>query len=127
MSIMSAIFAPVMKVVDKIVPDKDLAIKIKAGLQSEAMAEARAVLDGQVKVLLAEMNGSWLQRNWRPMTMLAFVIMIMAHWFGFSAVNLTEPERLAVFDLVKIGLGGYVFGRSAEKVAKNLNLKKPKD
>jgi hypothetical protein len=32
---------------------------------------------------------------------------------------LPESEVAALLDIVKIGLGGYVFGRSAEKVAAN--------
>jgi hypothetical protein len=30
---------------------------------------------------------------------------------------MTEAEYLEVYSLIKIGLGGYVLGRSAEKIA----------
>lgn len=58
----------------------------------------------------------WLAANWRPITMLVFVGLIVARWLGFQAEGMTEAEYLSVYDLVKIGLGGYVVGRSAEKI-----------
>jgi hypothetical protein len=66
-------------------------------------------------VVKAEAQGqSWLQRTWRPITMLVFVGLIVARWLGWSAPNLGEAEVLKLWDIVEIGLGGYVIGRSAE-------------
>ena len=48
--------------------------------------------------------------------MLVFVGLICAHWFGFTPDNLSEAEILELMDLVQIGLGGYVLGRSAESI-----------
>jgi hypothetical protein len=48
--------------------------------------------------------------------MLVFVALIVARWLGWSAPNLAEAEALKLWDIVEIGLGGYVIGRSAEKV-----------
>ncbi len=53
---------------------------------------------------------SWLQRTWRPITMLVFVGLIVARWLGWSAPNLGEAEVLKLWDIVEIGLGGYVIG-----------------
>ena len=58
----------------------------------------------------------WLAANWRPLTMLVFVGLIVARWLGYSAEGMTEAEYLEVYSLIKIGLGGYVVGRSAEKI-----------
>jgi len=48
--------------------------------------------------------------------MLVFVGLIVARWLGWSAPNLGEAEVLKLWDIVEIGLGGYVIGRSAEKI-----------
>lgn len=81
----------------------------------------------QADVLKTEMSGSKLQRNWRPVTMLCFTFIIMYYYFlspvfGFPGIEL--PERF--WSLLEIGLGGYVVGRSVEKVAetvtKNVDL-----
>ena len=52
--------------------------------------------------------------------MLVFVGLIVARWLGWSAPNLGEAEVLKLWDIVEIGLGGYVIGRSAEKVLPDL-------
>lgn len=57
----------------------------------------------------------WLAANWRPLTMLTFVALIVSRWLGYAAPNLSEAEILELWAIVKIGLGGYVVGRSVEK------------
>ena len=66
---------------------------------------------------MAEAQGSWLQRNWRPMLMVTFAVLVVAHWFGFTAENIPESVQNSLFSIVMVGVGGYVAGRSAEKVA----------
>ncbi len=60
---------------------------------------------------------SWLARSWRPIVMLTFAGLIVARWFGWAAPNLSEAEYLKLWSIVEFGLGGYVVGRSVEKVA----------
>lgn len=73
------------------------------------------------EVVKAEAQGqSWLQRTWRPITMLVFVGLIVARWLGWSAPNLGDAEVLKLWSIVEIGLGGYVIGRSAEKILPGL-------
>lgn len=62
----------------------------------------------------------WLAANWRPLTMLTFCGLIVARWFGWAAPNLSEAEYLALWDIVEFGIGGYVVGRSVEKVSPSL-------
>ena len=52
--------------------------------------------------------------------MLTFVALIVARWLGWSAPNLAEAVALKLWDIVEIGLGGYVIGRSAEKILPGL-------
>lgn len=62
-------------------------------------------------------SGSFLAANWRPITALVFVGLIVARWFGWTAPGMTEGEYLSVYELVKIMIGGYVASRGIEKVA----------
>jgi hypothetical protein len=88
-------------------------------LEGRLLTLQEKVVSAQQSIIVSEAQGdSWLQRNWRPITMLTFVALIVAHWLGWTAENLGEPERLAVLEIVKIGLGGYVVGRSVEKSVK---------
>jgi hypothetical protein len=41
----------------------------------------------------------------------------MAYWFGLTPSDLPQDSVDEMFQLVKIGLGGYVVGRSGEKIA----------
>jgi hypothetical protein len=49
--------------------------------------------------------------------MLTFAALIVARWFGWAAPNLSEAEYLKLWSIVEFGLGGYVVGRSVEKIA----------
>jgi hypothetical protein len=64
------------------------------------------------------MNESWLRTNWRPITMLTLVVMTLLHWLGLTPDTLSQDSVNGVLDIVQVGLGGYVVGRSAEKVMK---------
>jgi hypothetical protein len=52
--------------------------------------------------------------------MLVFVASSSPAGLGWSAPNLGVAEALKLWDIVEIGLGGYVIGRSAEKVLPGL-------
>ena len=81
------------------------------------MEHANQIEAAAADIVKAEAQSShWLAANWRPLTMLIFVALIVARWFGWSAPGLTESEALKLWDIVQLGLGGYVIGRSAEKV-----------
>ena len=112
------------KAIDKAVPDKDKAEELKASINTQLLQLSKAELEQAGKIITAEAQGeSWLQRNWRPITMLTFTGLVVAHWLGVTAENLTEPQIIALLDIVKIGLGGYVVGRSAEKCVKQWSNK----
>ena len=67
-------------------------------------------------VIIAEAQGSWLQKNWRPITMLTFLALVVCDSFG----QLKFPLAPEAWTLLQIGLGGYVPGRSIEKTVKTL-------
>lgn len=113
-------FIPVLgKVIDKIFPDKEAASAAKLRLLELQQSGELKELETSASIIRAEANGDgMIQRNWRPITMLTFVGLIVAHWLGFTAENLSQEEILGILDIVKLGLGGYVLGRSGEKIAK---------
>lgn len=87
-----------------------------------------SILKMQSDIIIAEAKGeSWLQRSWRPAAMLFLLGLIGAYWFGLTPPNLNEKAIDGLFLIVQIGLGGYVVGRSAEKVATAINFNKATD
>jgi hypothetical protein len=112
-------FAPVNRLIDEFQISDEGRARAKAEMtafQNDALALALAVekdrLAAQASMLVAEAGGqSWLQRNWRPITMLSFLGLVVADSFGLLAFRLADQAWL----LLQIGLGGYVVGRSFEK------------
>ena len=114
-----AIIGLIGKGIDKAVPDKDEAERLKAQITLEAMKSDGAELQSATSIILAEANGdSWLQRNWRPLLMLWFAALVGAHWLGFTPENLSDAVVQDLLGIVQVGIGGYVLGRSVEKVVK---------
>lgn len=72
----------------------------------------------QRDIIVAETNSeSWLTRNWRPITMLTFVIVIFLRYTGITQFSIPLELESKLMDLIQIGLGGYVASRGIEKVA----------
>ena len=115
-AILGPVIAGIFSVIDKAVENKDQAAEIKARLQEMVLTGQMREIEEAAANIRAEATGdSWLQRSWRPLTMLTFVSLIVAKWLGFTAPGMTEAVELALFEIIKIGLGGYVIGRSVEK------------
>ena len=114
---LAALLAPILDLVGRFIPDPEK----KAAAQLEVMRMAQAgdlaQLNAALQVILAESNGNWLQRSWRPLMMLFFAGLVGARWFGYSAPAMSEPEVLELWAIVKLGIGGYTIGRSVEKIA----------
>ncbi len=107
------------KLVDKFVVDKDKALELKSELEERADRYQIKILESQRDIIISEaQSGSFITRNWRPLVMVNFAALITAHWLGYTPENLGEAEVIALLAIVKVGLGGYVVGRSGEKIAK---------
>lgn len=104
------------KAIDRAVPDKSEAERLKNQIMNEVMKLRAEELKSARDIIVAEAQGGVLARNWRPITMLTFVGLVVAHWLGFTPDNLPPEQVIALLDIVKIGLGGYVLGRSGEKI-----------
>lgn len=115
------IFEPATKLISELHTSEEERLEAKQKLyeaQSQVTGKfldyERLLLESQTKIITAEAQGaSWLQRNWRPITMITFLILVVCDSFGLLAFRLAEQA----WTLLQIGLGGYVVGRSAEKIA----------
>ncbi len=106
--------------IDQAVEDKDEAGRIKAKLQEMVLTGQMKEIEAAASIIVAEAKGeSWLQRNWRPGLMTLFGLIIANNYmivplFGTPAADI-PPD---MWDLLKLGVGGYIVGRSVEKGAK---------
>ena len=122
-AILGTILGPIGSIIDNLhtsdeekLQAKTGLLAIQANLTEKIFAYEQNLASEQASVIRAEAGAGWLASNWRPIVMLVFTGLVVAYWFGFSAPNMTEAAVLSVFGLIKIGLGGYVVGRSAEKI-----------
>ncbi len=115
----------VFGIVDQVVEDKDEANRIKAAITERQQDLESQEMEGRVKIILAEAQGSWLQSNWRPLLMLVAIIIIANNFLVVpyaTAMGLTIPTLElpdALWNLLTVGVGGYVLGRSGEKIMNN--------
>lgn len=103
---------------------KEELFKVQSQLTVKVMDYESKLVQEKTKTITAEAQGqSWIQRNWRPITMLTFLVLVVCDSFGLLAFRLADQA----WSLLQIGLGGYVIGRSAEKVAPHLKDAMRKD
>lgn len=114
--------APILgKVVGNLFPDPEQKAKAEAEMMKALLAHQAEIEGAAAKIIQTEAASShWLAANWRPLTMSVFVCLIVARWFGWAAPNLSEAEYVKLWSIVEFGLGGYVVGRSVEKIAPSI-------
>jgi len=96
---------------------KNELVKLQNNVTVKVLDYQSRLLDSQSKIIEAEAKGqSWLQRNWRPITMITFLLLVCLDSFGVLAFRLSSQA----WTLLQIGLGGYVIGRSGEKIVGKL-------
>lgn len=105
-------------VVKRVVPDESAATQAEAALARELLLRQGELEIAAAGIVKAEAESEhWLTSSWRPIVMLTFTGLIVARAFGFTAPGVSEGEWVRLWSLVELGLGGYVIGRSVEKVA----------
>jgi|TARA_R110000744_G_scaffold113011_1_gene211826 hypothetical protein len=127
LSFIGEIFKPAAKLIDDLhtSDEEKLTLKnkltvIQNEMHSKVIDYETKLLASQSSIIIAEASGqSWMQRSWRPITMLTFLGLVVCDSFGWLA----SPLAAEAWVLLQIGLGGYVTGRSIEKVAVKLKPK----
>ena len=114
-------------------------LEVENKLTASVLDYEKTVTSAQRDIILAEaQSGSWMAKNWRPLLMLSITFILVHKYILFPYLSswlevpdLLLPEKL--FTLLTVGVGGYVVGRSGEKIAqtlkatKSVNLETPKD
>lgn len=123
LDIIKTVINPVTSLIDGLFTSDEEKAEAKRQLkivENQAMLKAldfeKELITQKSKIIQAEAQGtSWLQRNWRPILMLTFTAIVVARWFGLTPI-IPESVELKLMDIIEIGIGGYIIGRSAEKV-----------
>jgi len=107
--------------VDDLATSDEERMQLRNEIEALRLDFARQMLDAELEVtrkraeiIQAEAKGeSWIQRNWRPVTALTFLVLIVLHHLGVLSIAITDQ----MWDLLQIMIGGYVVSRGIEKAA----------
>lgn len=126
-AIIAAVSAIASRVANSLFPDPADQLKrdeAESKTQIAVLQEVGALQKAASDIIKTEAASQhWLAANWRPITALTFVGLVVARWLGWTAPGMTEPEYLAVYDIIQVMIGGYVISRGAEKVLPKLMKK----
>lgn len=115
------VIGEVGRVLDKLFTSEEERIKAKNEVFKILKEKELELRTMQTEVIVTEAKGNWLQRSWRPILMLGFGFIVMYNKFFAPAFGLPNAELEGEFwNLLQLGVGGYVVGRSAEKIAKDV-------
>lgn len=130
--LIGSLFQPAVDLVDEVHTSdeekeqlQNQLFELQSTVMSKVMEYESKTLDAKASIIKAEAQGtSWLQRNWRPILMLSIVAIVVNNYILFpylsmftdKVVMLNLPDKL--FTLMTVGVGGYVAGRSGEKIMK---------
>jgi len=122
--LIAGIFKPAADLVDALHTSEEEKLKAKGHLLDVQAAAMQRVFDYEAEMLQAKSkivhaeasSKHWLTANWRPITMLTFLALAVGDALGW----LPNPLRDDAWTLLEIGLGGYIVGRSGEKIAQTM-------
>ena len=104
-------------ILDKVIPDPARRAEAKLALLEAQQAGALNELKAMQDIIVAEASSEHvLTATWRPVVMLTFTALVVAHFLGLTAENVSEEMVDGLLQIVQYGLTGYIVGRSAEKV-----------
>ena len=123
------VLAPIVgDLVKRLVPDSDKANEIEKEVKLALLEHTDSLEAMRGKIVLSEAQSSnWLTSAWRPMLMMVVVLIIACNYLLFPIVRIFYPEMITLelpqelWQLLTIGVGGYVVGRSGEKMVDKWN------
>lgn len=132
--IVSDAIKPITDTIDDVHTSEEEKMKAKKAIKeveneltSKMIEVQKQELKAQKEIIVAEAKGSWLQRNWRPILMLTIVAIVANNYiiypylsmFTDNVVILDLPSKL--WNLMLVGVGGYVGSEGAKEVAGRLS------
>lgn len=122
--LIGSIFKPAAELVDELHTSDEERLKHKERLLEVQAIAMQTVFEYETETLTARadivnseaQSEHWIVAAWRPIVMLSLTALVIVDSFGWLANPLSGEAWL----LLQIGLGGYVVGRSGEKIAKTI-------
>lgn len=104
--------------------------QLRRDIEKVILGTFKDVSQAQADVIMAEMKGeNWMQRNWRPVTAVCFAFIVFFYgillpisvdWLGMPPVRVGDELLRWIMDAVMLCLGGYIGGRTLEKIVSTI-------
>jgi hypothetical protein len=124
-TVLGLVVGPIAEILKKVIPDADKRAQAQEEITRAVIANEAEIIGAARDVIVAEaQSGSYAARNWRPHLM--YFLMVLLAWIAVVAplaglakdttgsLRDVPPE---VWQLLMIGMGGYIIGRTGEKIA----------
>jgi len=128
MSAIITVLAPIIgDLVKRLIPDGDKSEEVEKEIKLALLenSESLEALSGEI-VLAEAKSSNWITAAWRPLLMMVIIAIVALNYLFFPVVNMLTGSVLLIelpkelWNLLQIGVGGYVVGRSGEKIADRL-------
>lgn len=124
MTALLTVLAPILgDVLKRVIPDSDKANDIEKEVKLALLEHTDSLEAMRGKIVLEEAkSANWLTAAWRPLLMMVVILIIACNYLIFPIVRIFYPEMISLelpqelWQLLTIGVGGYVVGRSGEKM-----------
>lgn len=124
LDLIAGIFKPAAELIDELHTSEEEKLKqqrrlleIQALVLDSSLQYEKEMMTSRAEIINSEAKSEhWITATWRPITMLTFLALAVGDSLGW----LPNPLRDEAWTLLQLGLGGYVVGRSAEKVIKEV-------
>ncbi|MFO1088318.1 MAG: 3TM-type holin [Hyphomicrobiales bacterium] len=127
-AVLALVRGPISEILGRLVTDRDLKARLEAEIEGKLIDHASAIGALQRDVLVTELQGSRLQRWWRPLLMYLIMLILSVYGLVLPAVECVTGHRVpfephwgaipdGLWTLLTLGLGGYIGGRTLEKIA----------
>ena len=118
------ILTPIIKdLVKRLIPDGDKSVEVEKEIKLALLEHTDSLEALRGKIVLEEAkSSSWLTATWRPLLMMVIVAIIFLNYLLLpglamaTGINHTMSLPVELWNLLQIGVGGYIVGRSGEKM-----------
>ena len=128
--LISALAPIVGDIVKEAIPAPDKKAEAENKVRLALLENTKQIEASASQIILAEAKSeSWIASSWRPILMFNITLIVSVNYLIFPLIEVATGSKLMIplpdelWTLLTVGVGGYVVGRSGEKVAKT--LKKP--
>ena len=128
MDFIGTILGPILKVIDKAIPDRTEANRLKAEIEKAVIENKAALIQTMREIAVAEIKGNWFQSSWRPLLSYTFIFLVFWVYFLKGIVEVmigVDLESGTVSDITALGsvwAAVYGLGRTFEKTGSSVKI-----